>query len=89
MTYTKSCLILYYNGDESYFFVNKTEICKFQLKDNISWYNFCLESVSEDLTKGKQSEISLNGNLYDFSVDHSTNKWLLYQKMCTLITELT
>ena len=71
---TKSCLILHYNGDESYFFVNKTEICKFHLKDNISWYNFCLESVSKDLTKGKQSEISLNGNLYDFSVDHSSSK---------------
>ena len=32
---TKFCLNLYYNGDESYFHVNKTEICRFKASDNV------------------------------------------------------
>ena len=44
------------------------------MNDKISWYNFCLGSVSNDFTKDKQSEISLNGNVYGFSVDHSSIK---------------
>ena len=49
-------------------------IYKFKAKDKISWYNFCLGSMSKDFTKNKQSEISVNGSVYDFSVDHSTIK---------------
>ena len=49
-------------------------ICKFKANDNISWYNFCLGSVSEDFTKDEQSEISLNGAVYDFALDHSSTK---------------
>ena len=37
---TKFCLSLHYNGDESYLYVNRTEIYKFKAKYNISWYNF-------------------------------------------------
>ena len=55
-------------------YVNKTEICKFKVDDKISWYNFCLKSVSEDFTKDEQSEIPLNGTAYDFSVDPSSIK---------------
>ena len=55
-------------------YVNKTEICKFKTKDNISWYDFCLGSISKDFTKNEQSEISLNGTVYDFLVDHSSTK---------------
>ena len=51
-------------------YVNKTEICKFQATDNVSCYNFCLGSVSKGFTEGK----SLNGHIYDFSVDHSSIK---------------
>ena len=69
---TKFCLSLHYHGDESYLFLNKTDICKFKANDNISWYNFCLGSISKDFTKDEQSEISLNGTAYDFSVDHSS-----------------
>ena len=47
----KFCLSLRYNGDESYLYVNKAENCKFNAKDNISWYNFCLESISNDIQK--------------------------------------
>ena len=37
--------------------VNKTETCKFKVNDNISWYNFCLGSVSEDFFKDQTIEI--------------------------------
>ena len=71
---TELCLKLHYNDDESYLYVNETEIYKFKAEDNISWYNFCLGSVSQNFTKDEQSEISLNGTVYDFSVDHSSIK---------------
>ena len=67
-------LSLYYNGDESYLYANKTKICKFTMKDNISWYNFYLGSISKDFIQDKQKEISLNGTVYDFSVNHSSIK---------------
>ena len=68
------CLSLYYNGVESSLYVNKTEICKFKAKDNISWCNFCLISISKDSTKDKLNSISLNFTLYYSSVDHSSIK---------------
>ena len=55
-------------------YVNKTEIYIFKVKDNITWYNFCLGSISKDFTKYEQREISLNGAVHDFSVDHSPIK---------------
>ena len=63
---TKSCLSLHYNGNESNLYANKTEICKFKAYYNISWYNFCLGSVSKVFTKDEQSEISFNDTVYDF-----------------------
>ena len=68
---TKFCLSLHYNGEESYLYVSKTEICKFKAKVNVSCYNFCLGSVKY-FTKDEQSEIS--GTVYDFRVDHSSIK---------------
>ena len=55
-------------------YANKTEIYKFKTEDNISCCNFCWGSVSQDFTKDKQSEISLNVTVYDFSVDQSSIK---------------
>ena len=71
---TKFCLNLHYNGGESYLYVSKTEIYEFNARDNISWHNICLSSTSKGFTKDEQSEISVNGNVYDFSVDHSSIK---------------
>ena len=71
---TKFCLSLHCNGDECCLYVKKTEIYKFKVKDNISWCNFCLESISKDLTNDEESKISLNVTVYDFSVDHSLIK---------------
>ena len=38
------------------------------------WYNFCLGSASKDFTNNEQSLISLNGTVYNFSVNHSSIK---------------
>ena len=62
---TKFSLRLHYNGDESYLYLNKTEIFQFKAHD---------ASVSKDFPNNEMSEISLNGTAYDFSVDHSANK---------------
>ena len=73
---TKFGLSLIYNGkgDDSYLYVSKTEIYTFRSKDNKSWYNFCLGSVSQNFTRDEQSGISFNGTVFDFSVDHSSIK---------------
>ena len=71
---TKFCLGLHYNGDKSYLYLNQTEICKFKAMHYISWYNFCLESISKDFIQDEHSEISLNGTVYDFSIDYSSIK---------------
>ena len=42
--------------------------------DNKPWYEFCLGSKSKDFAKDKQSEISLNGTVYDISVNLSSVK---------------
>ena len=55
-------------------YVNKTDIYKLKGKDNRSWYNFCLGSLSKDFTKDQQTKISLNGTVHDFSADHSSIK---------------
>ena len=38
----------------------------------IYWQEFFLGGVSRDFSKDKLSEISLNGTVYDFSIDRST-----------------
>ena len=61
-------LSLHYNGDESYLYANKTEICKFKANDNISWYNFSLENASKDFTKDEQRKILLNGVILQLTI---------------------
>ena len=43
-------------------------------KYKICQHNVCLGNVLKDFTNDEQSEISLNGTVYDFSVDHSSIK---------------
>ena len=46
---TKFCLSLHYNGDNSYLFVNGTEIHKFKAKGSeILAYSLCLGNISKD-----------------------------------------
>ena len=70
-TNTKFCLSLHYNGDNSYLFVNGTEIFKFKAKDSeieatsiMSWKHF------KDFSADNMKKTGLNGYVYDFSVDY-------------------
>ena len=54
----KLCFSLYYNGDNSYLYVNKPE--------------FYFGSALKSFVKDEQSEIFLNGTVYDFWFDHSS-----------------
>ena len=68
---TKFCLSLHYNGDNSYLFVNGKEIFKFKAGNkNVNFpTQFCLGSISNGFSALESREVSLNGNVYDFSVD--------------------
>ena len=67
----KFCLNLYYNGANSYLFVNDTEIIKFKAKySEIVATPLCLGNITKELYEGHTKKIGLNGYVYDFSVDY-------------------
>ena len=47
----------------------------------MTYVGFCLESVSKGFTKDEQNEISLNGIVYDFSVDHSSRRYTWHLRL--------
>ena len=64
---------LYYNGANSYLFVNGTEIHKFKAKDSeIVPYPLCLGNISKNFSVDNMKNARLNGYVYDFSVDDDT-----------------
>ena len=65
-------MILHYNGDNSYLFVNGKEIIKFKEGNkNINFLTrFCLGSTSDGFSATESREVSLN--VYDFSVDYNS-----------------
>ena len=67
-------LSLYYNADNSYLFVNGKEVFKLKAnKKNINFpTQFCIESISNGFRATDSREVSLNGNVYDFSVDYNS-----------------
>ena len=64
----------HYNADNSYLFVNGKET--FKLKPDNKNVNFptqfCVESISNGFSATESKEVSLNGNVYDFSVDYNS-----------------
>ena len=61
---------LYYNGANSYLFVNGTEIYKFKVKDSeIVATALCLANFSKDWSVDNMKKTGLNGHVYDFSAD--------------------
>ena len=56
------------NSDNSYLFVKvKTE------NKNVNFpTQFCLGNISNGLSATESREVSLNGNIYDFSVDYNS-----------------
>ena len=67
-------LSLHYNDDNSYLFVNGKEIIKFKADSkNVNFpTRFCLGSISDGFSATESREVSLNGNVYDFSVDYNS-----------------
>ena len=64
---------LHYHDDNSYLFVNRKEISKFKDdKKNVNFpTQFCLGSISNGFSATGSREVSLNGNVYDFSVNYN------------------
>ena len=70
-TNTKFCLILHYNGANSYLFVNGTELHKFKANDSETVATpLCLGNISKDFSVDNMKKTGLNGYVYDFSVDY-------------------
>ena len=66
------CLILHYNGDNSYLFVNGKEVTKFKANNSeLTKYHMCLGGLSKDYDRDSRKNTGLYGNVYDFSVDYS------------------
>ena len=55
----KICLSLHYNKENSYLFVNGTEIYKFKAKDSeILAYSLCLGNISKDWFQDNMKKLS-------------------------------
>ena len=64
------CLSLHYNKENSYLYVNGTEIIKFKSKDSkVLPYSLYLGNIW-DLSVDNTKKTGLNGYVYDFSDDY-------------------
>ena len=62
---------MHYNREDSYLFVNGTEIYKFKAKDSkIVASPLCLGNISKDWSTDNMKKTGFNGYVYDFSVDY-------------------
>ena len=67
----KFVLSLYYNGDNSYLFVNGKQKLKFKAKDDqVINEKLCLGNLSTDWTNDEARHTGLLGKVYDFVVDY-------------------
>ena len=70
VTNKKLCLSRHCNGENSYIFVNGTEIYKFKAKDSeILVGPICLLNTSKDWLVDNMKRTRFTGYVYDFSVD--------------------
>ena len=59
------------NGENSYLFINGTEIYKFIAKDSeIVATPLCLGNISKNWSVDNMRKTRFNGYVYDFSVDY-------------------
>ena len=71
VTKRKFCLSLHYNGEDSYLFVNNTEIYKFKAKDSETVATpLCLGNNSKDWSVVNTKKTGFNGYVYYFSADY-------------------
>ena len=70
VTKKKFCLSLYYNGANSYLFVNGTKIYKYEARDSkIVASPLPLGNISKDWSADNMKKTGFNGYVYDFSID--------------------
>ena len=71
---------MHHNEEHRYLFLNGKEISKFKADNGI--VNFlaqcCLGSVYGQLDSNDFKEVSLKGNVYDFSIDYSAGENMKY-----------
>ena len=73
VTKKKFCLGLFYNGANSYLFVNGIEIYKFKAKDSkILVGPICLGNISKDWSVDNMKKTGFTGYIYDFSVGYTS-----------------
>ena len=71
VTKEKFCLSLHYNGENSYLFVNGSEIYRFKAKDSeIVSTPLCLGNISKDWSTYNMKKTGFHGYVYDFSVNY-------------------
>ena len=64
---------MYYNGVNSYLFVNGTKIYKFKAKDSeIVVGPTCLGNISKDWSVDNMKRTGFTGYVYDFRVDYDS-----------------
>ena len=69
--YSKFVLILHYNSNDSYLFVNGRQELKFKAEtDQLVKEKLCIGNLSEQWTASKSEKTGLYGNIYDFLVDY-------------------
>ena len=62
----------YYNGTDSYLFVNATEMLRFKAKDSeILVYSLRLGNISKGWLVDDMKKTILKGCVYDFSTDYN------------------
>ena len=63
---------LFYNGANSFLFVNGTEIYKFKAKNSEVFVGpICLVNISKDWSVDNMNKTGFTGYAYDFSVDYN------------------
>ena len=67
----KFVLSLYYNGNDSYLFVNVSQELKFKAKtDQLVKEKLCIGNLSDQWTTSESEKTGLYGKIYDFVVDY-------------------
>ena len=67
----KFVLILHYNGDNSYLFVNGSQELKFKAKKNqLFKEKLCIGNLSDQWTTSESEKTGVYGKIYDFVVDY-------------------
>ena len=85
---------MYYKDENSYLLAIRKEIFKLKGDNNSFPTQFCLGSIPNGFSATDSREVSLNRNVYDFSVDYNSidesdiiniRKYLMTQKISTKI----